>query len=781
MWITSAGRGALLNKWYFNPSSPGNVPPDIIPYLDERGVKAEDLKLAVKTDLDRDCVRCDNYIIVTDVNIFVVSGSKAVVRRDGVKPWSSRKLESKFEHNSSAVYDLADFESFRVEELLSSARFIGKKKDGAELLLANLSNTFKNDMYTAARLMSSLAKDGKFEPDKEAKGYEDRICPKCGNRYADEERKICAKCMDKGRIIRRTGVFFIKYRVQIAIVIGLLVLSSALGVLSPYISSGFYYDEVLDKAGRFYGELLLVLGIIFATRLISMVLSIFHNIITSKIAARLVYDLKKTIFSCIERLSLSFFTGRQTGGLMTQVNRDANTIYWFFCDGVPYFAINLAQVIVILIIMLYMNWSLTLLSVISVPLVIVAINFLFDRMWRYHEKRFTRSRAMNSVLSDVLSGVRVVKAFSKEKEEINRFGSRSRALAEADKKASLFSTIAFPAIDLLLYVSNIIVWGVGGWMVIKGSMTYGILLTFISYMNMIYAPMFSFVDMASMASDSLNAMNRLLEIIDARPDVVEPEKPVPLGEVKGKVEFRNVSFSYEKNRKVIDGISFVIEPGRMIGIVGHTGAGKSTLANLLIRLYDVEDGGIYIDDVNIKDIAFSELRRNISIVSQETYLFMGTIMENIRYARPDATEDEVIDAAKIAGAHDFIMKLPDGYSTRVGVGFKDLSGGERQRVSIARAILRNPKILILDEATAAMDTETERQIQSALERLVEGRTTIVIAHRLSTLRDADKLIVVENGKMPEFGTHKELIESKGIYYNLYKLQAEALKNVGIEA
>jgi ATP-binding cassette subfamily B protein len=255
---------------------------------------------------------------------------------------------------------------------------------------------------------------------------------------------------------------------------------------------------------------------------------------------------------------------------------------------------------------------------------------------------------------------------------------------------------------------------------------------------------------------------------------------VHLEKCEGRVEFSGVDFSYEKNRKVIDGVGFSVEPGEALGIVGHTGAGKSTLANLLIRLYDTESGEIKIDGVNVRDLAYEDLRRNVAIVSQETYLFMGTILDNIRYAKPEATEEEVIEAAKIAGAHDFIIGLPDAYSTMIGFGHKDLSGGERQRVSIARAILRDPKILILDEATAAMDTETERKIQTALERLSVGRTTITIAHRLSTLRDADKLIVIENGKVPEAGTHQELITKRGIYYNLYKLQMEAMKNIGIE-
>jgi ATP-binding cassette subfamily B protein len=275
-------------------------------------------------------------------------------------------------------------------------------------------------------------------------------------------------------------------------------------------------------------------------------------------------------------------------------------------------------------------------------------------------------------------------------------------------------------------------------------------------------------------------MNRLLDVMDAVPDVVESKNPTPLGEVRGEVEFDNVVFGYEKNRTVIDEMSFKIKPGEVIGIVGHTGAGKSTLANLLIRLYDVASGSIKIDGVDIRDISFNDLRKNIAIVSQETYLFMGTIMDNIKYARPDATEEEVITASKIAGAHDFIIKLPDAYNTRIGFGYKDLSGGERQRISIARAILRNPRILIMDEATAAMDTQTERRIQAALDNLVKGRTTIMIAHRLSTLRNADYIIVVENGKMPEFGTHAKLITKKGIFFRLYKLQMEALRNIGIE-
>ena len=770
-------------QWYFDASSPGKVPGELLPVLEEKGIPEEHILLCVKSDLNREMVRSDCWVMATDEDLIVLSGSVTLTRRPDTTIFTTKnRLERKFELLTWDVFERKNLSDFKVEEQIASARFTAKNTDGDWLLIANLSNTYKSDFFALARFLGQLASEGKITPDEHAGhgAHSEMFCPKCGSRYIDEERKICPKCMDKSRIIARTAQFVLKYKLQIFLLILMLLLTSALGVLSPYISSGFFYDQVLEKTGRFYGRVLMVLLIIIGTRLLNTVFNMLHSLVTTTIAANMIYDLKKVIFSSIERLSLSFFTNRQTGGLMTQVTRDANTIYWFFCDGVPYYLVNIVQIAVMLVTMLIMNPVLTALSVLTVPLLFFSMRFLFGRMDKHHIKRWTRSRQMNAILSDILTGMRVVKAFSKEKAETVRFDRSSRALAEAETDASTFGTVAFPTVNLLVYISNLVVLGVGGWMVIQGKMTYGILLTFTAYMNMILSPLNSFVNMVYEFTDSLNAMSRLCEIMDAKSDVAESENPVHLEECRGKVEFRNVDFSYEKNRKVIDGVTFSVEPGEALGIVGHTGAGKSTLANLLIRLYDAEAGQILIDGVNVRDLAYDDLRNNVAIVSQETYLFMGTILDNIRYARPEASEEEVIEAAKIAGAHDFIIQLPDAYSTMIGFGHKDLSGGERQRVSIARAILRNPKILILDEATAAMDTETERKIQTALERLSVGRTTISIAHRLSTLRDADKLIVIENGKVPEAGTHQELIAQKGIYYNLYRLQMEAMKNIGIE-
>jgi len=336
-------------------------------------------------------------------------------------------------------------------------------------------------------------------------------------------------------------------------------------------------------------------------------------------------------------------------------------------------------------------------------------------------------------------------------------------------------------------MTTYLVWGLGAYFILKEGITpgsgihYGELNLFISYLAMLYNPLHYFANFFGQLAGSLNAAQRLFEILETDPEVKEKEGAIDLGRVRGEVRFDQVNFSYAPGKKTIQDVSFSVPAGQTLGIVGHTGAGKSTLANLLTRLYDVESGSITVDGVDIRDLSFRTLRDNIAIVSQETYLFRGTIMDNIRYAAPRATREEVLAAAKAAGCHDFIMSFPDGYETWVGFDKKMLSGGEKQRISIARAILKDPAILILDEATAAMDTKTERKIQSALQAITKNRTTITIAHRLSTLRDAHFLIVIENGKVVENGTHDQLLEKEqGVYRKLYRLQMEAMKTIGIE-
>lgn len=757
------------------------IPDYIYSSLEREGVDCDKIMLATWCDMDQDHVFCDTYLFATTDRIYIVSGSCSLENQDK----KMGHLEKVWREKSFREYDISKIQELKLEELMSSARLTAKTESGEYQLLTALTNTCRNSVLLFIKYFDRMKKgditDIDFEIDSEDDPDSHR-CPKCGMRYPDKNRKICPRCMEKGKLYRRFASFLFKYKKYIAIMFLSLVLLTASSILVPYFSNEFFYDEVLSEEGNFFGEILLVIGMIVGTRVLAQLFTLVNGYVSAKIAAKIVFDLKMTVFKSIEKLSLNFFGGRQTGGLMTQVNNDSNTIYYFFCDGIPYFLINIIQVIVICVILFIENPLLAVLSLATVPIFFFIILKSYRQEMKLHAKYYSGARSLNSQLSDVLGGMRVVKAFSQEEAEIKRFNKTSKRSAKYQKRLSLFNNYVYPSLGLVLYLGNIIALGVGGWMVISGyqDFSYGKLIKFVTYVNMIYSPMYFFADMVDWSASSTNSLQRLYEIYDTQPDITEKENAITPESFNGRVEFRGVDFSYTKNRKVLDNVSFEVEAGKTLGIVGHTGAGKSTIVNLIMRLYDCEEGEILVDGINVRDLSFEALYNNIAIVSQETYFFIGSIFDNIKYADPDASYEEVIRAAKLAGAHSFIIKLPDAYNTMIGFGYKSLSGGEKQRLSIARAILRDPKILILDEATAAMDTETEKMIQNAITVLTKDKTTIMIAHRLSTLRDADKLIVIENGKVAERGTHKELLAiDDGVYNKLYTLQAEALKNAGI--
>ncbi len=757
------------------------IPNYVFDILTEKGADIDNIYIATYCDMDSEHNFCDTYVVATNEYLYVLSGFETLVQKENAR----KGLDKCWTETDYREYSLKNFEDVRLEELISSSRIVAKTTDGNAVFLTAMTNFCKGNAGLFCKYFSRIKKGEITSPDFEIDKEDDpkeNCCPKCGMRYPDRNRKICPRCMEKGKLFTRFGMFLLKYKKELAILIASLVLMTSMGILTPYFSKGFFFDEILDENGSLFGKVLVAVGIVIATQVLLSVGDIINGYISTKIAAKIVYDLKNTIFGAIEKLSMGFFSARQTGGLMTQVNTDSNTIYGFFCDGVPFFLTNIVQVAVLVIILFSMNPLLAAMTLVTIPVFFVILRRTYGVSHKLHARNFSSSRKLNGQLSDVLGGIRVVKAFSKEDEEGSRFHKYNDRAALGARKLGVFNNYSYPFIGLILYLGNVIALGVGGYMVMKGigGFTYGKLITFTAYVNMIYNPMFFFAQMIDWYASTSNALQRLFEIYDTEPDIIENKDAITPEKIDGRVEFRNVDFGYSKHKKVIDNVSFDIEAGHTLGIVGHTGAGKSTIANLIMRLYDSDEGGVYIDGINVKNLSFKSLYENIAIVSQETYLFIGTILENIKYARPDATYDEVIWAAKCAGAHDFIMKLPDAYNTKIGFGYKDLSGGERQRVSIARAILRDPKILILDEATAAMDTKTEKIIQNALSTLTKGKTTIMIAHRLSTLRDADKLIVIEHGKVAEEGTHKELFSKEdGVYHKLYTLQLEALKNAGI--
>lgn len=786
------------------------IPKEVFLEAEKYGIGADDILFAAHADKDPNGVFCDNWVLVTEKEIVMIGGIQLVLPKEGARWNDKQKLTVKYSKISVTRLDRTKLSDYKTEKQISGCIVTAfNKETESYVLVTYLTGQYEEDFQELCRLLNDDKKEaGEEKDDKEkhrphgapppfggpggppphphgpgprgGKGRKkDDYCEKCGRRYPDPHNKICPHCMDKGSVIKKLMSFLSKYKYSVLVILLAMAAVSAVGVISPYVSSGFFYDQVLTEGGKFYGEVLLVIFIIVSLKIVSLLVDMVNNIITARIVPKFVYDIKKTIFDSIERLSLGYFTNRRTGALMNQVTGDANTIYWFFVEGLPYLIVNVVQTVAVAVLMFFIDWRLSLVALVFCPLCFWLIKLLSLKMRKFHAKRYSASRSMNGLLSDVLAGVRVVKAFSRENEEIGRFNRRSEALADTDKQVSIFAGTAYPGVTFLFTLSSILVLGVGGWFVIKGEMTYGTLMTFTAYSSMLISPLMFFVNITQSITNCFNATYRLMEVMDAEPEVFEKADAETISDFKGAVTFEGVTFGYDKTRKVIEDVSIDIPAGSKIGIVGHTGAGKSTIANLLIRLYDADMGRITIDGKDVRDLTFDTMRKNIAIVSQETYLFQGTILDNIRYAKPDATMEEIITASKISGAHDFIIKLPDGYSTRLGWGYKELSGGERQRVSIARAILRDPKILILDEATSAMDTKTERSIQTALEKLTENRTTIMIAHRLSTLRDCEKLFVIEHGKVAEEGTHAELIQKKGIYFKLYTLQYQALKNAGV--
>ena len=408
---------------------------------------------------------------------------------------------------------------------------------------------------------------------------------------------------------------------------------------------------------------------------------------------------------------------------------------------------------------------------VPIPLVVFLVAKFWEIVQYRNRKSWMLGRRVNQFLQDVLNGIRVVKTFGSEEREIQTFKDTTLASTkQSESNAKLFDTI-FPLLGFAVRFGSYLILFYGNYMVFKGTMSIGELHQFNSYAAIIYGPLMYITFIPRTISNFLTSLGKVLEILEEEPEVSDISLPIDI-QIEGDISFKDVTFGYESYNPVLEHINFDVKQGEMIGIVGHSGSGKTTLINLLMRLYDVTEGEITIDEVNIKDLSQNALRSQIGVVLQETHLFSGSIRDNIRYAKPLASDDEVVAAAKLANAHDFIVNLPEGYNTMVGEKGYSLSGGERQRVAIARALIHNPRILILDEATAALDTETEKLIQDAINKLTKNRTTFAIAHRLSTLRNADRLIVLDRGKLVEIGTHQELLALKGFYWRLVMAQRQ---------
>jgi ATP-binding cassette subfamily B protein len=603
-------------------------------------------------------------------------------------------------------------------------------------------------------------------------------CPICRSPLdpGQDECPICAKVIHTPPstwTLLRLWRFAKPYKGQLLLGFVLTLLGTAASLVPPYLTMPLM-DEVLVplEAGKPVDPMLVVLYLsgLLGAAVLAWGLTWAKTYILALVSERIGADLRTTTYDHLMRLSLEYFGGKRTGDLMARIGSETDRICVFLSLHLLDFFTDLIMLLMTAAILFSINPWLALATLIPLPIIMWMIHAVRHRLKTGFEKIDRVWSEVTSVLADTIPGIRVVKAFAQEKRESARFHEANRQNLLVNDRINRIWSLFAPSISFLTEVGLLVVWGVGVWLIAKGETSVGVLTAFIAYISRFYGRLDSMSRIVSWTEHSASATKRIFDILDHVSSVPEPVQPVHLQQVQGRIEVRDVGFRYG-NREVNRGINITIEPGQMVGLVGHSGSGKSTLVNLICRFYDVTEGSIRIDGVDIRSLPVAEYRRNIGLVLQEPFLFFGTIAENIAYGKPDASREQVMAAARAAHAHEFILRLPQGYDSIVGERGQGLSGGERQRISIARALLIDPRILILDEATASVDSETEKEIQKALDNLVQGRTTIAIAHRLSTLQRADRLIVLDRGQVVEEGTHDELMARQGAYYNLYQAQA----------
>jgi ATP-binding cassette subfamily B protein len=678
-----------------------------------------------------------------------------------------RRIVALREPGEAVVVWLADVTEVRVEELFGASRLVAVT-GGAEHVLATYTRNLVGELAQFARVLDDM-REGR--PVVLPESVERATCSTCGAPLP-ERGATCPRCLSRTGVMRRILDLLAPYRLRVLLLI-LFATTSVAAAMVPPLTYKMIADRVIE-GGR-PEELPLWVGAMLGAFLLGAVFSLLTAWSNAWLGARVVADMRSRLHARAQRLQMGYHNRHESGELVGRVMNDTSELQHFLIDGVPYFLVNMLSFVTIAAILIVLDWRLALLVFVPVP----ALVFGGATFWRFlkpmFHKRGNRVGRLHTILGESLHGVQAVKSLVQERRRDRDFDGANDQLFGVSVALDRTFQGFYGSMSVMMALGTVLVWYAGGRAIVEGTTGIGLgtLLAFVGYMALFYGPLQWFSAVMSWATNALTAAERIFAVIDQPEEGATAGTSRQLGRVRGQIRFERVRFSYERGREVLRGIDLEIAPGEVIGLVGKSGAGKSTIINLISRFYDPDSGSVTVDGQDLREVDLASWRGNVGIVMQSPFLFHASVLDNIRYGDPDAPFERVVAAARAAHAHDFISAKEEGYDTIVGEGGSQLSGGERQRVAIARAILHDPPVLILDEATSAVDSETEKQIQEAIANLVRGRTTIAIAHRLATLRNAHRLLVIDDGQIVEQGTHEELMAIEGgRFAHLVKLQTD---------
>lgn len=727
----------------------GAVPETLRSRPEVYNLGADPVLFSVHSDLLIDGTAGDVWVIVTQTKIL------ALAVNDPKGP------------PVSGPYLLKEVQKVRTFQTVGSA-FLQLLMDGVYVDVARYSNACRENFGRVLSQLTRMVEGRPFQPEALTQPSE-FVCPKC-SLPLPARRASCPRCKGGSSNFYRSLGLMKPYTSAIVLLLCMMTVGVGLDLVPPYLTK-ILVDQVLTPKTHIDWLPTILLGLVGAS-FARQLLNVFIGRSSSLIGTRITKELRERLQTKLMSLSVDYYDRHSAGSLMSRVLWDVDYFQAFVTQVANGFLLNLLLVLGIGTILFTMNWHLALLVLLPVPFVVIGTIFYWKRVYPRYYRLWDSQSKMSQLLTGLLQGIRLVKLFGQEDREQQRFSESASYMQDARRSVELSAATFAPFMGFVFGLGGLIIWYAGGWLVWDDKITLGTLMAFFGYMGMFYGPISSMSMFSNWLTGFMSASQRVFEVLDANVGVADDPQAVKVDDVKGAIELRNVTFGYDPYSPVLKGVTIKIKPGQFVGIVGKSGSGKTTLVNLICRFYDVQDGQVLIDDVDVRKMSQHDIHEHVALVLQEPFLFRATIMDNIAYGKPSASPLAVMDAARAANAHNFIARASSAYDTKLGERGAGLSGGERQRVSIARALLCDPKILILDEATSSVDTESEQEIQKALAIMCKGRTTIAIAHRLSTLKSADLIYVIDDGKVAESGTHEALLEQKGVYYKLVKIQTE---------